>query len=220
MGAPARVAALAQLRRRSQSAGASRPRATVQSCRRDVGGCHGAPRSVGPRAGTRGAAGSHRGFEVQSAAAMSGRSKGRRSSRAKGRGKSRAKGRVRAAPDDAPRDPDPPECQRLGEETMAAQVQAGAGWGGLETTEPAPPSPVWGRGCLPGSPWIVASRSRPRRQKSRAGRDQARPGEGHIPPRAPGDQHYLHGNRGKAEKWPPRWESAQPRCEEGPRYLL
>ena len=81
------------------------------------------PNSVGPRAGARGATGSYRGFEVQSAAAMSGRSKGRRSSRAKGRGKSRAKGRVRAAPDDAPRDPDPPECQRLGEETKAAQVK-------------------------------------------------------------------------------------------------
>ena len=70
---------------------------------------------------------------------MSGRSKGRRSSRAKGRGKSRAKGRVRAAPDDAPRDPDPPECQRLGEETQAAQVQAGAGLGGPEGAAPAPP---------------------------------------------------------------------------------
>ncbi|KAB0371711.1 testis-specific Y-encoded-like protein 5 [Muntiacus reevesi] len=70
---------------------------------------------------------------------MSGRSKGRRSSRAKGRGKSRAKGRVRAAPDDAPRNPDPPECQSLGEETMAAQVQAGAGWGGPEGAEPSPP---------------------------------------------------------------------------------
>ena len=70
---------------------------------------------------------------------MSGRSKGRRSSRAKGRGKSRAKGRVRAAPDDAPRDPDPPECQRLGEETQAAQVQASAVLGGPEGAAPAPP---------------------------------------------------------------------------------
>ncbi|XP_032323424.1 testis-specific Y-encoded-like protein 5 [Camelus ferus] len=70
---------------------------------------------------------------------MSGRSRGRKSSRAKSRGKGRAKGRVRAAPDDAPRDPDPPQCQRLGEETQAAQVQAGAGWGGLETAAPAPP---------------------------------------------------------------------------------
>ncbi|XP_040481706.1 testis-specific Y-encoded-like protein 5 isoform X2 [Ursus maritimus] len=69
---------------------------------------------------------------------MSGRSRGRKSSRAKSRGKGRGKARVRAAPDDAPRDPDPPQCQRLGEETQAAQVQAGAGWGGLETAAPAP----------------------------------------------------------------------------------
>ena len=86
-----------------------------------------------------GAAGSERGFEAESATTMSGRSRGRKSSRAKSRGKGRAKGRVRAAPDDAPRDPDPPQCQRLGEETKAAQVQAGAGWGGLETAAPAPP---------------------------------------------------------------------------------
>ena len=70
---------------------------------------------------------------------MSGRSRGRKSSRAKNRGKGRGKARVRAAPEDAPRDPDPTQCQRLGEETQAAQVQAGAGWGGLETAAPAPP---------------------------------------------------------------------------------
>ncbi|XP_054564626.1 testis-specific Y-encoded-like protein 5 [Eptesicus fuscus] len=68
---------------------------------------------------------------------MSGRSRGRKSSRAKGRGKGRAKGRARAAADHAPRDPDPPDPpqgQRLGEDTpAAAQVQAGAGWGGLES---------------------------------------------------------------------------------------
>ncbi|XP_034524242.1 testis-specific Y-encoded-like protein 5 isoform X3 [Ailuropoda melanoleuca] len=69
---------------------------------------------------------------------MSGRSRGKKTSRAKSRGKGRGKARVRAAPDDAPRDPDPPQCQRLGEETQAAQVQAGAGWGGLETAAPAP----------------------------------------------------------------------------------
>ncbi|XP_075861255.1 testis-specific Y-encoded-like protein 5 [Microcebus murinus] len=69
---------------------------------------------------------------------MSGRSRGRKSSRAKSRGKGRAKTRVRVAPDDTPRDPDPPQCQRLGEETQAAQVQSGAGWGGLETAAPAP----------------------------------------------------------------------------------
>ncbi|XP_027461353.1 testis-specific Y-encoded-like protein 5 [Zalophus californianus] len=69
---------------------------------------------------------------------MSGRSRGRKSSRAKSRGKGRGKARVRAAPDDVPRDPDHPQCQRLGEETQAAQVQAGAGWGGLETAAPAP----------------------------------------------------------------------------------
>lgn len=85
-----------------------------------------------------GAAGSERGFEAASATTMSGRSRGRKSSRAKSRGKGRGKARVRAAPDDAPRDPDPPQCQRLGEETQAAQVQAGAGWGGLETAAPAP----------------------------------------------------------------------------------
>ncbi|MBZ3878199.1 Testis-specific Y-encoded-like protein 5 [Sciurus carolinensis] len=71
---------------------------------------------------------------------MSGRSRGRKSSRAKSRGKGRAKARVRAVPDDAPRDPDPPQCQRLGEDTKAAQVQAGAGWGGLETAAPASPA--------------------------------------------------------------------------------
>ncbi|XP_055288491.1 testis-specific Y-encoded-like protein 5 [Moschus berezovskii] len=87
----------------------------------------------------RGAAGSQRGCEGRSAVAMSGRSKGKRSSRAKGRGKRRAKGRVRAAPDDAPRGPDPPECRRLGEETEAAQVQAGAGCGGPDGAAPAPP---------------------------------------------------------------------------------
>ncbi|XP_045716663.1 testis-specific Y-encoded-like protein 5 [Phyllostomus hastatus] len=70
---------------------------------------------------------------------MSGRSRGRKSSRAKSRGKGRAKGRVRAAPDHGPHEPDPPQCQRLGEETQAAQVQADAGWGGLETAAPAPP---------------------------------------------------------------------------------
>lgn len=72
---------------------------------------------------------------------MSGRSRGKKSSRAKNRGKGRAKGRVRATPDDASRDPDPPQCQRLGEETQEAQVQAGAGWGGLETAETAEPAP-------------------------------------------------------------------------------
>ncbi|XP_037359613.1 testis-specific Y-encoded-like protein 5 [Talpa occidentalis] len=70
---------------------------------------------------------------------MSGRSRGRKSSRAKSRGKGRAKARVRPAPDDAPREPDPPQCQRLGEEAQAVQVQAGAGWGGQETSAPAPP---------------------------------------------------------------------------------
>ncbi|XP_008253998.2 testis-specific Y-encoded-like protein 5 [Oryctolagus cuniculus] len=70
---------------------------------------------------------------------MSGRSRGRKSSRAKNRGKGRGKGRGRPAPDDAPRDPDPPQCQRLGDDAEAAQVQAGAGWGGLETAAPAPP---------------------------------------------------------------------------------
>ncbi|XP_045417025.1 testis-specific Y-encoded-like protein 5 [Lemur catta] len=73
---------------------------------------------------------------------MSGRSRGRKSSRAKSRGKGRAKTRVRVVPDETPRDPDPPQCQRLGEETKAAQVQAGAGWGGLETAAPAPPLPL------------------------------------------------------------------------------
>ncbi|XP_020041227.2 testis-specific Y-encoded-like protein 5 [Castor canadensis] len=70
---------------------------------------------------------------------MSGGSRGRKSSRAKSRGKSRAKARVRAARDDVPRDADPPQSQRLGENAKAAQVQAGAGWGGLETAAPAPP---------------------------------------------------------------------------------
>lgn len=70
---------------------------------------------------------------------MSGRSRGRKSSRAKSRGKGRAKARIRAAPDDTPHDPDGPQFQRLEEETTAAQVQAGAGWGGLETAAPAPP---------------------------------------------------------------------------------
>ncbi|KAM8786130.1 testis-specific Y-encoded-like protein 5 [Rhynchonycteris naso] len=69
---------------------------------------------------------------------MSGRSRGRKSSRAKSRGKGRAKARVRAAPDHASHDTDPPQCQRLGEETEAAQVQAGAGWGGLESAAPVP----------------------------------------------------------------------------------
>lgn len=55
-----------------------------------------------------------------------------------GRGKGRAKARVRATPDHVPRDPDSPQCQRLGEETQAAQVQAGAGWGGPESAAPAP----------------------------------------------------------------------------------
>ncbi|XP_008068143.1 testis-specific Y-encoded-like protein 5 [Carlito syrichta] len=68
---------------------------------------------------------------------MSGRSRGRKSSRAKGRGKGRVKARVRAAPDDAPRDPDPSRCLRLGEDAIAAQVQASAGWGSLETAAPA-----------------------------------------------------------------------------------
>uniref|UniRef100_A0A8D2HN19 TSPY like 5 n=1 Tax=Urocitellus parryii TaxID=9999 RepID=A0A8D2HN19_UROPR len=49
---------------------------------------------------------------------MSGRSRSRKSSRAKSRGKGRAKARVRAAPDDALRDPDPPQCWR------------GLGWSG------------------------------------------------------------------------------------------
>ncbi|XP_053415459.1 testis-specific Y-encoded-like protein 5 [Nycticebus coucang] len=71
---------------------------------------------------------------------MSGRSRGRKSSRAKSRGKGRAKTRVRAGPDDALRHPDPPQCQRLGEDTKAAQVRTGAGWGGLETAAPAPPA--------------------------------------------------------------------------------
>ncbi|KAM7075547.1 testis-specific Y-encoded-like protein 5 [Molossus nigricans] len=80
-----------------------------------------------------------RGSEVSSATTMSGRSRGRKSSRAKSRGKGRAKARVRAAPDHVPQDPDPPQCQPLGEEAPAAQVRADAGWGGLETAEPAPP---------------------------------------------------------------------------------
>ncbi|XP_075405570.1 testis-specific Y-encoded-like protein 5 [Tenrec ecaudatus] len=68
---------------------------------------------------------------------MSGRNRSRKSSRAKNRGKARAKAPARATPEDAARDADPP--RGLGEETQAAQVQAGAGWGGLETAEPAPP---------------------------------------------------------------------------------
>ncbi|XP_006859259.1 PREDICTED: testis-specific Y-encoded-like protein 5-like [Chrysochloris asiatica] len=70
---------------------------------------------------------------------MSGRSRNRKSTRTKSRAKARAKARVRAAPDDAPHDPDQPQCPRLREETEeteAAQVQAGAGWGGLETAAP------------------------------------------------------------------------------------
>lgn len=93
------------------------------------------------------ATGLERGFEVASATIMSGRSRGRKSSRAKGRGKGRAKGRARAAPDHAPRAPDPPDPphppqgQRLGEEPPAAQVQAGAGWGGLESAALQLPGP-------------------------------------------------------------------------------
>ncbi|XP_057353856.1 testis-specific Y-encoded-like protein 5 isoform X2 [Manis pentadactyla] len=85
-----------------------------------------------------GTAGDERGFEAASTTTMSGRSRGRKSSRAKGRGKGRAKARVRATPDHAPCDPDSPQCQRLREETQAAQVQAGAGWGGPESAAPAP----------------------------------------------------------------------------------
>ncbi|XP_077023398.1 testis-specific Y-encoded-like protein 5 [Tamandua tetradactyla] len=70
---------------------------------------------------------------------MSGRSRGRKSSRAKSQGKARARVRTRAAPDEASRDPDPPECQGLGKKTKFTQVQAGSGWGGLETAAPAPP---------------------------------------------------------------------------------
>lgn len=71
---------------------------------------------------------------------MSGRSRGRKSSRAKNRGKGRAKARGHPAPDDAPRVPDLPQCPRLGEDaTEAAQVQAGAGRGDLESAAPAPP---------------------------------------------------------------------------------
>ena len=88
------------------------------------------------------------------AVTMRGWSKGRKSSRAKSHGKSPARGRVRVAPDHVPRDPDPPESQKLGKETKAAQVQAGAGRGGLETTAPAPPSPVRVRGCLPAPPGL------------------------------------------------------------------
>ncbi|XP_008579759.1 PREDICTED: testis-specific Y-encoded-like protein 5 [Galeopterus variegatus] len=72
---------------------------------------------------------------------MSGRSRGRKNSRAKSRGKGHAKARVRASPDDGPHHPDPPQFQRLEEDTTAAQVQAGAGWGGLETAASAPSPP-------------------------------------------------------------------------------
>lgn len=75
---------------------------------------------------------------------MSGRSRGRKSSRAKGRGKGRAKARGRAAPDRAPHAPDPPQRQRLGEEALAAQVRAGAGWGGPDPAAPAAPAPGLG----------------------------------------------------------------------------
>nr|XP_045000460.1 testis-specific Y-encoded-like protein 5 [Jaculus jaculus] len=69
---------------------------------------------------------------------MSGRSRGRKSSRAKSRGKSRAQGGAcAAADDDARRDATPPpQSRRPGEDTAAAQVQAGAGRGGLESAAP------------------------------------------------------------------------------------
>ncbi|XP_007933079.1 testis-specific Y-encoded-like protein 5 [Orycteropus afer afer] len=66
---------------------------------------------------------------------MGGRSRCRKTSLAKSRGKAP----VRAAPHDAQRDLDPPQCPNLREETRAAQVQAGAGWGGLETAASALP---------------------------------------------------------------------------------
>ncbi|KFO35251.1 testis-specific Y-encoded-like protein 5 isoform X2 [Fukomys damarensis] len=70
---------------------------------------------------------------------MSGRSRGRKSSRAKSRGKGRAKARVRAVPDIASRDPDPPQCQSPGEDTQVAQVQASARGGGSKAAAPAQP---------------------------------------------------------------------------------
>ncbi|XP_023401665.1 testis-specific Y-encoded-like protein 5 [Loxodonta africana] len=84
---------------------------------------------------------------------MSGRSRSKKSSRGKSRGKARAKARVRPAPDDAARDLDPPQCPELreesteGEETKEAQVQAGAGRGGLETAAPALPRRRWEEGA-------------------------------------------------------------------------
>uniref|UniRef100_A0A0N8ETR3 Testis-specific Y-encoded-like protein 5 n=1 Tax=Heterocephalus glaber TaxID=10181 RepID=A0A0N8ETR3_HETGA len=70
---------------------------------------------------------------------MTGRSRGRKTSRAKSRGKGRAKAQVRAAPDHASRDPDPPQCPSPGEDTQVAQVQASARAGGSKAAalEPA-----------------------------------------------------------------------------------
>ncbi|KAM9180247.1 testis-specific Y-encoded-like protein 5 [Dugong dugon] len=70
---------------------------------------------------------------------MSGGSRSRKSSRAKSQGKACAKARVHAAPDYAPHDLDPPQRRKLREKTKVAQVQAGAGRGGLEAAVPAVP---------------------------------------------------------------------------------
>ncbi|KAM9626787.1 testis-specific Y-encoded-like protein 5 [Trichechus inunguis] len=110
---------------------------------------------------------------------MSGRSRSRKSSRAKSRGKARAKARVRAAPDNAPRDLDPPQCPKLREEAKAAQVQAGAGRGSLETAAPAAPRRPGAEGAcrLPLDCGLAL------RARAAGGRGQAAPRAG--PGRAP-----------------------------------
>ncbi|KAM9577772.1 LOW QUALITY PROTEIN: testis-specific Y-encoded-like protein 5 [Trichechus inunguis] len=110
---------------------------------------------------------------------MSGRSRSRKSSRAKSQSKARAKARVHAAPDYAPHDLDPPQRPKLREETKAAQVQAGAGRGGLETAAPAAP----GRPGAEGPSRLPLDCDLALRARAAGGRGQAAPRAG--PGRAP-----------------------------------
>ncbi|XP_006103603.1 testis-specific Y-encoded-like protein 5, partial [Myotis lucifugus] len=131
---------------------------------------------------------------------------GRKSSRAKGRGKGRAKGRARAAPDHAPRapdPPDPPQGQRLGEEPPAAQVQAGAGWGGLESAALQLPGPGEDASQLPLDCGLALRAAGERGQAaSRLGLGKATSLSERLAP----DTVFVGTvrNRGEAEKRPPR----------------
>ncbi|XP_006900423.1 PREDICTED: testis-specific Y-encoded-like protein 5 [Elephantulus edwardii] len=70
---------------------------------------------------------------------MSGRNRGRKTPHTKTRGRGRARAGARPAHHAAACPLAPPQCPRLHQDTPAAQVQAGAGVGGLETSTPATP---------------------------------------------------------------------------------